>query len=184
MRYNIHMRVIAGKYKGRTLVAPKLDARPTLDRTKETLFNIIQQRLNGARVLDLFAGSGQLSIESLSRGASSAVLCDNNRLSIAAIKQNFEKIGVEPKLYTCSFEHCLSALAADSIDIVFLDPPYKSNFYIKALDLIDKYHILSEQGIVICEHAREDSLPNEIGSLAVSDTRKIGTVQFTFYTRR
>lgn len=178
------MRVIAGRYKGRNLVAPKLDARPTLDRTKETLFNIIQQRINGSRVLDLFAGSGQLAIEALSRGAQSAVLCDNNRLSVDAIKQNFAKIGVSPTLFTCDFENCLRSLSCKSMDIVFVDPPYKSDLYQKTLMLLDKYDILSENGIVVCEHSREDELPAEIGVMVVYDTRKIGTVQFTFYCRR
>ncbi len=178
------MRIIAGKYKGRLLVAPKLDARPTLDRTKETLFNIIQMRISGARVLDLFAGSGQLAIECLSRGAQSAVLCDNNRLSVDAINQNFQKIGEVPRLYKCSFEQCLSALLPNSIDIIFLDPPYKSNYYIKAIELINKYSILADDGIVVCEHSAEDDLPSNIGDLFIKDTKKIGTVQFSFYIRR
>lgn len=85
------MRVITGKYKGRTLVAPKQDARPTLDRTKETLFNILAPLLEGSSVLDLFAGSGQLAIECLSRGARQAVLCDSGKSAAQAIRENFQK---------------------------------------------------------------------------------------------
>ena len=174
------MRVITGKYKGRSLVAPKHDARPTLDRMKETLFNIVNAKLQGANVLDLFAGSGQLAIECLSRGASRAILCDNNREAVAAIRSNFEKIGETPELMFCDFRDCLKRLPCQ-MDLVFVDPPYKSGFYTEVLNELDKLNILKQDGWVICEHASEDELLNNVGNLNLFDCRKMGTVKFSFY---
>ena len=176
------MRVITGKYKGRSLVAPKHDARPTLDRMKETLFNIVNAKLQGANVLDLFAGSGQLAIECLSRGASRAILCDNSHDAVAAIKANFQKIGATPELMYCDFRDCLKRLSCQ-MDLVFVDPPYKAGFYYEVLQELDKLNILNPNGWVVCEHAAEDELPSTVGKLARFDCRKMGTVKFSFYQR-
>lgn len=176
------MRVIAGKYKGRSLVAPKHDARPTLDRMKETLFNILNYKLQGAAVLDLFAGSGQLAIESLSRGAVRAVLCDSSREAIAAINTNFSKIGVTPETYCCDYARCLTLLNS-RFDVIFVDPPYRSGIYEQVLAKIDECDLLSREGIVVCEHLAEADLPQSVVGLHAYDVRKMGTVKFTFYRR-
>ena len=177
------MRVITGKYKGRSLVSPQNDARPTLDRMKETLFNIVDKKLPDACVLDLFAGSGQLAIECLSRGAKRAIMCDNNRLSLAAIKTNFAKIGETPEVEFCDFRQCLARVDA-KFDVIFVDPPYKSNFYNVVLEEVDKRNLLADDGWVVCEHAAEDDLPQTVGALTLFDCRRMGTVKFSFYTRR
>lgn len=174
------MRVITGKFKGRSLIAPKQDARPTLDRMKETLFNIVNDKLKGACVLDLFAGSGQLAIECLSRGAERAILCDNNRDAVAAIKANFEKIGVAPELMFCDFRDCLKRLPCQ-MDLVFVDPPYKSGYYAEVLQELDKQNALKPAGLVVCEHAQDVELPDSVGKLTRFDCRKMGTVKFSFY---
>lgn len=176
------MRVIAGKYKGRSLVAPKQNARPTLDRMKETLFNIINFKLQGATVLDLFAGSGQLAIESLSRGATRAVMCDDSRDAISAIKINFEKIGVKPEIFFCDYKHCLEQLNCQ-FDVVFVDPPYCSGVYAEVLAEISKKRLLAKDGVVVCEHSAEIVLPQNLDCLELSDSRKMGTVKFDFYRR-
>lgn len=176
------MRVITGKFKGRSLVAPKSSTRPTLDRMKETLFNIVGNRLIGANVLDLFAGSGQIAIECLSRGANKAVLCDNNRQAVAAIKENFAKIGVTPDLFVGDFADCLRQVK-DKMDFVFVDPPYDANLYIEVLTITDELNILSENGWLVCEHSADDCLPQVAGNLVRFDCRKIGTVKFSFYKR-
>ena len=176
------MRVITGKYKGRSLVAPKTDTRPTLDRMKETLFNIVNVSLQGANVLDLFAGSGQIAIECLSRGASRAILCDNSRDAVAAIKANFDKIGVTPELMFCDWRDCLKRLPCQ-MDFVFIDPPYKMGLYIEVLQQLDKLNVLKPNGFVVCEHAAEDDLPTAVGNLICFDCRKMGTVKFSFYQR-
>lgn len=177
------MRVIAGKYKGRTLVAPKHDTRPTLDRMKETLFNIINFKLQCATVLDLFAGSGQLAIESLSRGASRAIVCDNSREAVSVIKSNFDKVGATADVYCCDYKVCLDRLNCE-LDVVFVDPPYMSGVYVDVLTQLDKRNLLSSGGIVVCEHLAEIELPTSVADLQVYDSRKMGTVQFDFYKRR
>ena len=176
------MRVITGKYKGRSLTAPRNDARPTLDRMKETLFNILGGKLNGAVVLDLFAGSGQLAIECLSRGASRAILCDNSRDALAAINANFAKIGEKPEIEFCDFLQCLARLNT-KLDVIFVDPPYKSDFYSVVLEEVDRRELLSEDGWVVCEHSASDELPQAVGNLTLFDCRKMGTVKFSFYKR-
>ena len=176
------MRVITGKYKGRTLVAPETDARPTLDRMKETLFNILSPKLNGARVLDLFAGSGQIAIECLSRGASQVILCDNSRDALRAIKTNFAKIGETPKIEFCDFRECLARID-EKLDLIFVDPPYKSDFYHTVLTAVDERELLSDDGWVVCEHSAIDELPQNLGKLVLFDCRKMGTVKFSFYKR-
>lgn len=178
-----YMRVITGKYKGRTLIAPKNVARPTLDRMKETLFNIVNAKLQGATVLDLFAGSGQLAIECLSRGASRAILCDNSKDALSAIKANFDKIGETPEIIFGDFRTCLQRIDS-KIDLIFVDPPYNSGFYYEVLRLVDTRNILSDDGLVICEHSAESDLPQSVGDLQLSDCRKMGTVKFSFYKRR
>lgn len=178
------MRVIAGKFKGRVLQSAGDSTRPTLDRTKETLFNILQMRIANATVLDLFAGSGQLAIECLSRGATRAILCDNDRVAQQAIKNNFQKIGVSPELYSCSYKNCLANISKGSLDIIFVDPPYASGYYNDVLQTISQMQLLTDDGIVVCEHACEVALPTEIGDLVAYDERKIGSVKFTFYQRR
>lgn len=176
------MRVITGKFKGRSLIAPDNDARPTLDRMKETLFNILDGRLCGAVVLDLFAGSGQIAIECLSRGAKRAILCDNSRDALAAIRANFAKIGEKPEIDFCDFRQCLAKIDT-KLDIIFIDPPYKSDFYSIVLEEVDKRELLAKDGIVVCEHSATDELPQTVGSLTLFDCRKMGTVKFSFFKR-
>ena len=176
------MRVITGKYKGRALVAPKNDARPTLDRTKETLFNILNPVVDGAVVLDLFAGSGQLAIECLSRGADRAILCDKSQYAVAAIKQNFQKIGEKPELFVCDYADCLARLDT-KVDLVFVDPPYQAGLYLDVLENLCKRSTVQQGGIVVCEHLATDEMPNEAFEFQLYDQRKIGTVKFSFYKK-
>ncbi len=177
------MRVIAGKYKGRTLVVPKQDVRPTLDRMKETLFNILNFKLQHSVVLDLFAGSGQLGIESLSRGADRAVLCDNNRDSISVIKYNLDKLGVtDAEIFFGDYKRCIASVKI-KFDVIFVDPPYRSGYYLEALQEICLNNLLTDDGIIVCEHLAQDELPLKIDFLEKYDSRKIGTVKFDFYRR-
>lgn len=174
------MRVITGKYKGRKLVAPQGETRPTLDRTKETLFNILSPRLADCVFVDLFAGSGQIAIEALSRGARRAVLCDNDRRAREAITQNFAKIGMEPELTCCDYTQCLAALS-EKADVVFVDPPYLSGVYENVLRIVSENDLLAPDGVVVCEHLSSMRLPDRVGKLAAFDVRKIGNVTFAFY---
>lgn len=178
------MRIITGKYKGRTLVAPKGSARPTLDRAKETLFNILNDRIEGAVVLDLFAGSGQLALECLSRGAATAYLCDTDREAHKAIFANFQKVGERPQLFQCDWEACLKRLCGAHVDLAFVDPPYKSGLYVSVLKKLQTENVIAANGTVVCEHASEDALPQEILDFCIYDSRKIGKVTFSFYRKK
>ncbi len=176
------MRVISGKYKGRTVDAPKGGTRPTLDRTKETLFNILNFFLPDAKVLDLFAGSGQLGIESLSRGAAEAVFCDKSEAAVKTVRSNCAKLGLAPRIFCCDYKDCLTALKGEYFDAVFIDPPYNSRCYKDVLEGIVAGKILSEKGVAVCEMSAKDDIP-QCGGLVMYDSRKIGSVKFCFYKR-
>jgi len=176
------MRVIAGKYKGRTLFSPKDESvRPTTDRIKENIFNLIQFRLPGARFLDLFGGSGAMSIEALSRGAARVVTVDSARESIALIKRNFTKVGIgkEGEILERDYAAALASLRGETFDFIFLDPPYRAEYYEDILHKIMENNVLSKTGNVIFEHATERDLllPD---AWHIVDHRKYGSVTIDF----
>lgn len=157
------MRVIAGTARRLSLMTPKgMETRPTLDREKETLFNTLQNDVGGARFLDLFAGSGQIGIEALSRGAKEAVFVEMVRDAAACIKKNLEHTKLSDKAVVYAND-CLTAIAKlaskkESFDIIFLDPPYDSELYEDTLSAIKRAGILSEDGIVVVESRLRNDL--------------------------
>ena len=155
------MRVITGSARGVRLQAPKgMDTRPTLDQVKEGIFSAIQFEVEGRRVLDLFAGSGQMGIEALSRGAKSAVFVDMRQDACAVVRSNLEKTRLTTNAqvlrsdYLSYLSHC-----RETFDLIFLDPPYAEIFLENALKSISEIDILSECGILICERPAEKALP-------------------------
>lgn len=155
------MRVITGSARGRKLKTLEgLDTRPTTDRVKESIFNIIQFDIPGRRILDLFGGSGQMAIEAVSRGAKSAVVVDNANAAVKIINENVKACGFEKQI-TVSGADFSSYLrtAKDTFDVIFLDPPYHGDLMIRALNLICEIDILSDGGIILCETMRESELP-------------------------
>lgn len=153
------MRVIAGKYRSRKLKSLEgQDTRPTLDRVKESLFNILGKRVLEAQVLDLFSGSGSLGIEALSRGAKFAVLNDKSPAAIEIIQDNVEAFALEDDTGVM----CQDAFAAIDIlanakmhfDLIFLDPPYDAQLYAPVLQKIRDRGILAPEGMIICEHRK------------------------------
>lgn len=177
------MRIIAGKNRGRTLIAPKNDARPTLDRTKETLFNILQFDLDSARVLDLFAGSGALGLEAYSRGAEEITFVDVDGASIKAIQANCAAHGCNGEILKLDFVRACEQLSKRKFDVVFIDPPYDSEFYVIALQKLLQHGLLDKDAIVACEHSIELTLPDRLDELVKNEkrSRKVGKVYFTFY---
>ena len=172
------MRVIAGKYKGRMLFSPKDQSiRPTTDRIKENVFNLLQGRLAGASFLDLFGGSGAMTVEALSRGAVKAVTVDASRDSVALIKRNFQKVGVgnEAQILEVTYDIALKRLSGEKFNVIYLDPPYKAGYEKDVLDKIVLCGVLSEGGVVVYEHATECPFVYE-GELKVFDCRKYGSV--------
>jgi len=182
-------RVIAGKCGGCSLTAPKGDkTRPTTDKVKEALFSILQMRLPDAAFLDLFAGSGQMGIEAVSRGAEKAVLVDENNASAAAITANIAKTKFTEQVTFCKKDvfRTLQALGNnhETFDIIFMDPPYASAipFSEKAAKEICTYHLLKPGGLFIVEHAASDSLSENVINLTLYRRCKYGNTVLTFYT--
>ncbi|HPG92480.1 MAG TPA: 16S rRNA (guanine(966)-N(2))-methyltransferase RsmD [Clostridia bacterium] len=175
------MRIIAGSQRGRKIVAPKNEARPTLDRSKETLFNIIQFEIKGKDVLDIFAGSGALGLEAYSRGAKSVTFIDNDFHSNEAIKRNCSVCGCDGNIIKADFAQALQRLSGEKFGLVFIDPPYETDFCVTAMQMLNQYHLLDSGAIVACEHKRDTVLPEKIYNLTVFKTRAVGIANFTFY---
>ena len=154
------MKIISGKYKGRNLDGHNLDGtRPTMERVKESLFAIIQNHLDNAIVLDLFSGSGNLGIEALSEGASYAYLVDFNKKAAITIKNNLNNIGIkEAEVINLDYKKALNYLKDKRMDLIFLDPPYKTDYIEQSIKLIDEYNMLNEDGLIICENDSLDKI--------------------------
>ena len=151
------MRIIAGKYKGLKLNEFEYDnIRPTIDRVREAIFNKIQFNIPNAIVLDLFGGTGAVSLEFVSRGAK-VFTADNNSNSIKLIKQNFSKAKIKPNLLEMDYMKALKKLKADNVvfDIVFLDPPYATDFGLQAIELLVKNNLLNKNAIIIFETSED-----------------------------
>ena len=152
------MRVITGSARGRRLKEPVgRDIRPTTDKVKESLFNIVQFDIEGRRVLDMFAGTGQLGIEALSRGAREAVFLDEDSRAVRLVKENLAACGLEGRVLQGDAIGLLRALG--KFDVIFIDPPYDAGLAVRALEEIKKIDILSDGGIIVCETRQETVLP-------------------------
>ena len=178
------MRVIAGEARGRSLEAlPGTDVtRPTLSQVKEAMFSIVQFDLPGARVLDLYAGSGQLGIEALSRGAARCVFLDENREAVNIIMRNCKACGVfdRSRVNIGEAARYLSA-CREQFDIVLLDPPFRNGTLEKILPAVDK--CTAPGGIVLCESETGIVLPAEAGGLTLKKQYKYGRVLLWKYTK-
>lgn len=169
------MRIIAGKFKGRSLITMKdKSIRPTTDRVKESIFNLLQGYVEDAKVLDLFAGSGALGIEALSRGADSVTFADRSNDSIETINTNLKKVNGKINVIRKDFLSTIDYLSArkEKFDLIFLDPPYKQGLDKIAIDKIDECGILVEDGIIVVERSREDApmvLSNGYRAISVRD---------------
>jgi 16S rRNA (guanine966-N2)-methyltransferase len=177
------MRVITGSARGVHLKTPAgLDTRPTTDRVKENLFNIIQFETPGARVLDLFAGSGQLGIEALSRGANAAVFIEHGKEAFDIVKQNLKATKLQDKaqvIQTDAFSYLDTCRG--KFDLIFLDPPYSGKILEKALVFISEIDILSDGGIIICERSIEKNELPELANFTRSKDYKYGKTLITLY---
>lgn len=175
------MRVITGSARGRRLVAPAgMAVRPTSDKVKEAVFSVIQFDLAGSAVLDLFAGSGQLGIEALSRGANSCVFVDSSRISVETAKENIAAAGFrnEATVMNSDAEQYLR-MCRQTFDIAFVDPPYKKGIIEKVMPLLCGH--MSDRGIVMCEHEKGLELPESFGSLVKRKTYRYSKTEVTLY---
>ncbi len=173
------MRIISGKARGTKLqTLDGLETRPTLDRVKESLFNIINKYIPEATVLDLFSGSGAIGLEFVSRGAKKAYLCDISKDAINIIKKNVEKTHSENvvEIYNCDFKNCIHKLNGKKLDIIYIDPPYKTNYVKQALEEIIKENCISNESLIIVETDEVERILNDIEYINVKiiDQRKYG----------
>ena len=147
------MKIIQGKYKGIVLKGFDIDGtRPTMDRVKESLFAMIQDHIQGKIVLDLFAGSGALGIEALSMGAETTVFVDKNSIACKTIQENLNKIKVNSKILKLDYKKALESFSEQiQFDLILLDPPYDTNYIEKSLELIIKFNLISNNGLIVCE---------------------------------
>lgn len=177
------MRIITGEYKGRRLRGPEDNSvRPTADKVKEALFSIIADKLWGSRVLDLFAGTGSLGLEALSRGAESCLFGDNSRESLKIIKSNIEMCGAGQKAEVMAGDYRKVLMnAKGQFDIIFLDPPYGKGFLEKSITLIGEEGLLKEGGLIIAEHRKEEELPETVQGFYREKERKYGIVKLSIY---
>ena len=179
------MRVITGTARGITLKTPEgLKTRPTADRVKEAVFSIIQFDVECARVLDLFAGTGQLGIEALSRGARSAVFVDERKDACMLVKENLRRTGLQQQAQVIQSDY-LSYLerGRETFDLIFLDPPYAETFLENALKKISEIDILTDRGIIICERPAEKSLDFEIPGLQRGKDYRYGKTWVTLFRK-
>lgn len=175
------MRVITGTARGRRLITLEgEDVRPTTDRVKEALFSIIQFETEARKVLDLFAGSGQLGIEALSRGAKSAVFVDLSKKSVEVVKQNLESTGLGKNAIVLNTDSiAFAASRADRYDVAFLDPPYRTGLLQKALPLTA--NIMNEGGVIVCEAPFDEELPETAGNFKMTKEYKYGKIKLVTY---
>ncbi|GGE66424.1 16S rRNA (guanine(966)-N(2))-methyltransferase RsmD [Priestia taiwanensis] len=180
------MRVVSGECKGRPLKAvPGVSTRPTTDKVKEAIFNIIGPYYNGGLALDLFGGSGGLGLEALSRGMDKAIFVDREGKAIATIKKNVEACRMEDRveIYRNDAERALKALIKRevSFDLILLDPPYNNQKIISLISVIEQNGLLKEDGTIMTEHAVEVQLPDEIGKLKKVRYEDYGITAISIY---
>ena len=183
------MRIISGTARGTKLYTLEgINTRPTLDRIKEPLFSIIQNRIKDAIILDLFSGSGALGLESLSRGAKKAFLCDNSYKAIEIIKKNTEKTHMEEKakIIYKDYKKCLDSIN-EKVDLIFIDPPYEANIAVNALKIILEKDLLTKDGLIILETDDEKREIEQINKqevdINISDLRIYGRVKLIFLNK-
>lgn len=180
------MRIIAGQYKGRRLkTLDGLHVRPTSDRLRETLFNILAPRIAGARFVDICAGSGAIGIEALSRGASEVVFIENNRRAAQTISENLQHCGIVAGTRVANRDAltALKYLAEQPLryDILYFDPPYDIELYSPVLWLLGKSDLLAEDGLVIVEHRHQAPLAEAYEKLRAYRELRQGETQLTFF---
>lgn len=199
------MRVIAGIYKGRKLAAPPgKEIRPTTDKTKEAIFSILTNEIPGARVLDIFSGTGALGIEALSRGADICVFCEKSKTALSQIRDNLDHCGIdvrtlhrvfetdeidEPVAAICpgDMEKTLDHIAQVSngpFDVILMDPPYGQGLCQKAMEIIGEEGLLDEDGLIVCEHPDNEELPDEAGGFVKTKERRYGISRVSIYRRK
>ena len=182
------MRIIAGEFKGRRLAAVKGRVRPTSDRVREAIFSVLGAAVVEAAVLDLFAGTGALSLEALSRGAKHAVLVEEHGTALKILRDNIDTLDLESRtrVLPLPVTRALKTLAAqgEQFSLVFLDPPYERGLVPKTLAALQDSSLLLPKARVVAEHSQRETLPELVGRLNLSQSRRYGDTQVAFYQVR
>lgn len=178
------MRVITGTARGRRLKELEgMETRPTTGKVKESLFSIIQFDIEGRRVLDLFAGTGQLGIEALSRGAREAVFIDRRADAVKLIRENLQICNLSDRAYVKNSDSMAYLKSGEKFDLIFLDPPYASGLLEQALEQIAMFDICREHGIIVAESAADKELPPMPLPYSLYREYKYGKIKLTVYHR-
>ena len=185
VKKGLDMRIVAGKAKGTKLYTLEGEnTRPTLDRVKESLFNIIQNDIQDSIFLDLFSGSGAIGLEAISRGAKKAILCDKSKEACMVIRKNIEKTHAleNTELYQADFKEVLTNRIHEKLDIIFLDPPYKTDFAIEALKMLMEKDLLKDNTMIIIETDDSNRILENLKNIncEIKDVRKYGRAYLIF----
>ncbi len=176
------IRIDSGKYKGRRLIENKYShIRPTTDKVRQALFTKLQFFVPDKDVLDLFCGTGAMSIEALSRGAKSVTMVDKDFRSVEMATKNLKNIGIEQKVIKSDALIFLDR-CQKSFDLIILDPPYKSGLYESVLEKIYQRNLLNEDGIIVCEHAKEDRVVCD--NFDLLDEKRYGNIMLTYFIKK
>ena len=179
------MRIISGKARGTKLYTLEgTETRPTLDRVKESLFNIINSEIPDSVVLDLFSGSGAIGLEFASRGAKKVYLCDNSKDAINIINKNIEKTHFEniTETFCCDFKNTIEKIKNEVLDIIYIDPPYRTDYVKESIELLIKSNCIQNNTLIIIETDDEKRIINEINNLNIKiiDQREYGRASLIF----
>ena len=183
------MRIIAGELRGRRLLSPEgRRTRPTSDRLRETLFNILSSRIPNAVVLDLFAGTGALGLEAVSRGAASAVLVDGSAAAVSLIARNIQLFSIEKKVRVIRWDILRNLNPLRNIeplfDLIFLDPPYSQGMVVPALRRLVESRSMAGEARIVIEHSVSETIASDIPGLELCDQRTYGKTIVTFMSYR
>ena len=177
------MKVTSGKFGGRKLIENTFDhIRPTADMVKQAIFNKLEWQVKDAKVLDLFCGTGALGIEAISRGGREVVFVDKDKRSVMLTQNNLKNLNINARVICADFEQALKQLKDGEFDIILLDPPYKAGLYEKALSLILALNVLSDNGIVVCEHERKTQI--DFTGFEIVDEKTYGIKEVTYLKKQ
>ena len=177
------MRINSGRFKYRKLEIPE-SARPTTEKVREAVFSMLIGKVEGATVLDLFAGSGSLGLEALSRGAEFCVFNEGDRKNYKILKNNIENCKAEEisSTYNNDFRKAL-ILANREFDIIFVDPPYREGYYGEVFELVEEYGLLADGGVIVTEHLNDNELSDNMLSFSRTKHKRYGTIGVDFFER-
>ncbi len=178
------MRITGGKARGRSISSPEgLAVRPTGAKIRQAFFNILAAKIESARFLDVFAGTGMMGLEALSRGCESVVFVEESRRMTCAIQNSLVTLGYEAEVMTGDFRRLLPAFAGQEFDIVFADPPYKTPFGKLVVEAIDRQDLLAPDGVLVVEHLRGFQFPEDMERLTRVDQRTYGQTGLSFFRK-